>query len=220
MRGPLVARVIRPVLLLVLAAISITRAASAGGWRYPEPDCARQSITATDPDGLSEQLSNMIQTDAAIQPGDSGGPLIKANGQVIGMDTAASNGYTMQIAGEEGFAIPINMARAIAADIEARKASRTIHIGPSAFVGISAQDASSGAGVEIVGVFAGSPAQKAGLPTGDIITTLNGKTVSSASELIGALRAFHPGDAIDLGWAGPSGRQQTSTIYLVTGPAD
>ncbi len=179
-----------------------------------------QSITATDPDGLSEQLSNMVQTDAAIQPGDSGGPLISADGQVIGMDTAASNGYTMQIAGAEGFAIPIDRARAIAADIEAGKASTTIHIGPSAILGVSVQDASIGTGAEIVGVFDGSPAQKAGLAAGDMITTLNGETVSSASELTDALRAFHPGDTIDLAWADSSGRHQTSSIRLVTGPAD
>jgi S1-C subfamily serine protease len=179
-----------------------------------------QSIMATDPDGLSEQLSDMIQTNAAIQPGDSGGPLISTAGQVIGMDTAASNGYTFQSSTEEGFAIPINTARDVAAQIEAGKASATVHIGPSAFIGISVQDTTSGTGAQIVAVFAGSPAQKAGLSAGDVITTLNGQTVTSASELTNALRAFHPGDTIVLGWTTSSGQKHVSAIRLSTGPAD
>jgi S1-C subfamily serine protease len=179
-----------------------------------------QSITATDAGGLSEQLSNMIETDAAIQPGDSGGPLVSGGGQVIGMDTAASNGYTMQVGGEEGFAIPINTARSIAAQIEAGKASSTVHIGPAAFIGVSVQETSGGPGAEVAGVFEGSPAQKAGLGTGDVITTLNGQTVTSASDLSDALRAFHPGDTIELGWVGSSGQQRTTVIHLAVGPAD
>jgi S1-C subfamily serine protease len=179
-----------------------------------------QSITATDPDGLSEQLSNMIQTDAAIQPGDSGGPLINTGGQVIGMDTAASNGYSFQMSGEEGFAIPINTARAVAAQIEAGKASATVHIGPSAFVGVSVQDTANGTGAEVVGVFDGSPAQRAGVTGGAVITMFNSRTVQSASDLTDALRAVHPGDRIQLGWTDSSGRQHVSTIHLATGPAD
>jgi S1-C subfamily serine protease len=183
-----------------------------------------QSITATDPDGLSEQLTGMVQTDAAIEPGDSGGPLINAEGRVVGMNTAASNGYTFQGGAaqgtEEGFAIPINTATAVAAEIVAGKASNTVHIGPAGFLGIAVQDAPLGAGAEVAGVFAGSPAEKAGLAVGDVVTTLDGQDVGSASALTDAMRAFHPGDTVVLGWIDQSGQERTSKVRLVTGPAD
>ncbi len=74
-----------------------------------------QSITASDEgDGTSEQLSGLIQTNADIQPGDSGGALVNTSGQVLGVDTAASDGYSFQYngqsTGDQGFAIPINTA--------------------------------------------------------------------------------------------------------------
>ena len=112
-----------------------------------------QSITASDEgDGTSEQLSGLIQTNANIQPGDSGGALVDTSGQVLGMDTAASEGYSFtyngQSSGNQGFAIPINTALSIAHTIEAGNASTTIHIGETAFLGvdISPNGSSSGSG--------------------------------------------------------------------------
>ena len=83
-----------------------------------------QSITASDQgDGTSEQLSGLIETNADIQPGDSGGALVNTSGQVLGVDTAASAGYSFQFNGQsqgnQGFAIPINTALSIARQIEA-----------------------------------------------------------------------------------------------------
>jgi S1-C subfamily serine protease len=100
-----------------------------------------QSITAQDQgDGTSEQLSGLIETNANIQAGDSGGALVNTSGVVIGVDTAASAGYSFQFNGQDqgnqGFAIPINQALSIARQIEAGKGSSTIHIGPTAFLGV------------------------------------------------------------------------------------
>ena len=100
-----------------------------------------QSITAQDQgDGTSEQLSGLIETNANIQAGDSGGALVNTSGEVIGVDTAASAGYSFQFNGQgqgnQGFAIPINTAMSIARQIEAGKGSSTIHIGPTAFLGV------------------------------------------------------------------------------------
>ena len=83
-----------------------------------------QSITASDDgDGTSEQLSGLIQTNADIQPGDSGGALVNTSGDVLGVDTAASAGFSFQtngpVSGNQGFAIPINTALSIARTIEA-----------------------------------------------------------------------------------------------------
>ena len=100
-----------------------------------------QSITAQDEgDGTSEQLSGLIETNANIQAGDSGGALVNTSGDVIGVDTAASAGFSFQSNGQsqgnQGFAIPINTALSIARQIEAGKGSSTIHIGTTAFLGV------------------------------------------------------------------------------------
>ncbi|HWF14713.1 MAG TPA: trypsin-like peptidase domain-containing protein [Acidimicrobiales bacterium] len=100
-----------------------------------------QSITAQDEgDGTSEQLSGLIETNANIQPGDSGGALVNSSGQVLGMDTAASAGFSFQYNGQsqggQGFAIPINTALSLARSIEAGNGSSTIHIGTTAFLGV------------------------------------------------------------------------------------
>ncbi len=99
-----------------------------------------KSITASDSgDGSSEQLTNLIETNADIQAGDSGGSLVNTSGKVIGIDTAASAGFSFQSEGQEasqGYAIPINDATAIAKKIEAGDATSLIHIGPTGFLGV------------------------------------------------------------------------------------
>ena len=108
-----------------------------------------QSITASDEgSGNSEQLTGLIETNADIQPGDSGGSLVNSYGQVIGMDTAASSGTQLQSqsgqAPEQAFAIPINEALSIAKQIEAGSASAVVHLGATAFLGVETQPASQG----------------------------------------------------------------------------
>ena len=108
-----------------------------------------QSITASDEgSGNSEQLSGLIETNANIQPGDSGGSLVNSYGQVIGMDTAASSGTQLQSqsgqAAEQAYAIPINEATSIAQQIEAGTTSANVHIGATAFLGVETQPASQG----------------------------------------------------------------------------
>ena len=110
-----------------------------------------QSITASDEgSGNSEQLTGLIETNADIQPGDSGGSLVNTYGQVIGMDTAASSGTQTQSqsgqTAEQAFAIPINEATSIAKQIAAGTTSTNVHIGATAFLGIESQPASQGSG--------------------------------------------------------------------------
>src|SRR5579875_2087813 len=97
-----------------------------------------QAIAASDElDGTSEQLSGLIQTNADVQSGDSGGSLVNAKGQVIGMDTAASQSFSFtQQSPTEGFAIPIGQALAIARQVEAGHGNSTIHVGSTAFLGV------------------------------------------------------------------------------------
>jgi S1-C subfamily serine protease len=111
-----------------------------------------QSITASDEgSGNSEQLTGLIETNADIQPGDSGGSLVNSYGQVIGMDTAASSsGSQVQSQSgqttEQAYAIPINEATSIAQQIAAGTTSTNVHIGGTAFLGIESQPTSQGSG--------------------------------------------------------------------------
>jgi S1-C subfamily serine protease len=182
-----------------------------------------QSITAGDPSaGTSERLTGLIQTDAQLQPGDSGGPLVNASGQVIGMDTAASAGTQFDTSSNTGFAIPINTAMSIVHQIESGKASSTVLIGQTGFLGVQVRDAvnSTGqaGGAQIVGVANGSPASSAGLTAGGVITTFDGKSVTSSSGLTSLVNTHHPGDKVSVGWVDQSGQSHTAQIQLTTGP--
>ena len=203
-----------------------------------------QSITASDEgDGTSEQLSGLIETNANIQPGDSGGALVNTSGQVLGMDTAASAGFSFQSndqsSGSQGYAIPINTALNIAKAIEAGSSSTTVHIGETAFLGVeispsgnssgravvggffggnSGNTGSSVAGASVAGVVTNGPAQTAGLAQGDTITSLGGKSIGSADALTNAISEYHPGDKVQVGWTDSSGQTHTATVQLSSGP--
>ena len=141
-----------------------------------------QSITASDQgDGTSEQLSGLIETNANIQPGDSGGALVNTSGEVVGVDTAASSGTSFQFnggqsSGNQGFAIPINTALSIARTIEAGNGSSTVHIGTTAFLGVEISSAGSssngngGNGGGFGGLFGGN--------TGNTGSSTSGATVA------------------------------------------
>ncbi len=198
-----------------------------------------QSITASDDlSGTSEQLTGLIQTNADIQPGDSGGSLVNAYGQVIGMDTAASSGYTFQSqssSAEQAYAIPIDEAVSIANQIEAHTTSADVHIGATAFLGIQIEPAdstggggfggfggqggTSSSGVTIAGTVSGSPAANAGLTAGDVITSLAGQQVATAEDVAHDLVPYHPGDSISVTWLDQSGQSHTANLTLTTGPA-
>src|SRR5581483_692735 len=129
---------------------------------------------------------------AALQPGDSGGPLLNAAGRVIGMDTAASVSFAFQGSGD-GYAIPINKALALAKQIAAGRASTTVHVGSTPFLGLSVPTSSDVSGVVVSDVVGGGPADKAGIVAGDTIRTLNGRAVSSYSNLTKALLLHRAG---------------------------
>jgi S1-C subfamily serine protease len=143
-----------------------------------------QSITASDDgDGTSEQLSGLIETNADIQPGDSGGSLVNTSGDVLGLDTAASAGTSFQYNGQsssgtQGFAIPIDTALSIAKTIEAGSGSSTVHIGETAFLGVEINAESSSSGDGGGGGFGGFFGGNSG-STGNTGSTASGASVAS-----------------------------------------
>ena len=178
-----------------------------------------QTITATDDNGISEQLTGLLQTDAALKPGDSGGPLLNAAGKVIGMDTAASVSFQFQARGD-GYAIPINRALSFAKLIVAGRSSANVHIGSTPFLGLSvpSQDDTS-SGVTVASVVPNGPAAQAGIGQGDVITTINGKAINSFGDLSNALLQYNAGTTVTLGVVnGVSGLASTVSVTTTSGP--
>ncbi|HEX9529959.1 MAG TPA: trypsin-like peptidase domain-containing protein, partial [Acidimicrobiales bacterium] len=204
--------------------VAIGNAGGAGG--TPTASSGRvkalnQTMTASDFGGAdAETLHGLIETDAPLQPGMSGGPLATSAARVIGMDTAASVGRRFSSGVSVGFAIPINHALDIARQIEAGQASATVHIGPVAFLGVSSAAATNGNGVVISGVVPGGPAQSAGLRSGDVVTSVDGQPVSTSQALAAAIRRHQPGETTQLTWTDQSGATRTATVRLGTAPAD
>lgn len=135
-------------------------------------------------------LVDMIQTDAAISPGSSGGALLDADGNVIGVTTAIG----VSDAGAEGigFATPIDVAHKVANDIvDHGKADHP-------FLGIRGVDAANNGGAQVVDVTSGGPASQAGLQKDDVVTAVNGDPVTTMSGLKVKLRTFDPGTEVTL----------------------
>jgi len=183
-----------------------------------------RQIQAGDPTGTSsEQLNNLIQTDAAINPGNSGGPLINSAGQVIGINTAVNEN-----AQGIGFAIPISVARPIAELALAGKpiarpwigvyykpvnAQVAKDLGLSVDHGVLIDKPASGAPA----VFAGSPADKAGLQEGDVVVAVDGATVDEDHDLSTRILPHVPGDSITLSVV-RGGRTMEVSVTLGTLP--
>jgi len=170
-----------------------------------------QTVSANDAlTGSTETLNGLIQVDANIRPGDSGGPTVNSANQVIGMNTAASDNF--HLGRGQGFAIPINEAMAIAGQIQGG-GSPTVHIGPTAFLGVGVNDAQGGAGAVVRQVIPGGPAAGAGIAPGDVINSVNGQPVNSATALTAILDQHHPGDNVTVGLGGRS-----ASVALAPGP--
>jgi S1-C subfamily serine protease len=157
----------------------------------------------------------MIQMDALIEPGNSGGPLLNSSGRVIGMDTAAASADG---ATPIGFALPINTVLQIANDIMHGNAGHGIVIGSTALLGIEGEAVSVGSGsatgVGLEDVGAGSPAALAGMQEGDVITAFDGHPTSSLAALASLIHKLRPGDRATVTFDNLTGGAQTVTVIL------
>ncbi|WP_248959098.1 S1C family serine protease [Sphaerisporangium perillae] len=161
----------------------------------------------TQPQSTGTTIGGAIQTDAAINPGNSGGALVNASGEVVGINSAiATNGGDGNIG--VGFAIPINTAHQVADQLI--KSGKVTH----AFLGVSVADATGDVQGAVVGsVQSGSPAEQAGLKAGDLITQIDGKPVSGAETVVGAVRGYQPGTKVALTYV-RGGATSTVTVTL------
>jgi len=145
-------------------------------------------------------INNFIQTDAAINPGNSGGALVDINGNLVGINTAikTTNGYYQGY----GFAIPINLAKNVASELMKNgKVTR-------GYIGVTIKDVdikeakglglNKVQGVLVQDVIAGGAGDLAGVKSGDVIITVDGKEVNAANELQTIIGSHHPGDEVAL----------------------
>jgi len=183
-------------------------------------------VEAGSVDGTAtDDIIDAIQTDAAINPGNSGGPLVDSNGAVIGVNSAiatlsgdlASGGQGGSIG--LGFAIPIDQAKRIAQQIITQGFSTHAIIGvrlDPRFTGTGARLIASAAGPA---VNPGGPADRAGLRAGDVIVAVDGNPVTTADELVVAIRKHVPGQQLTLTYV-RDGEHHTAVVVLGSQPSD
>jgi S1-C subfamily serine protease len=176
-----------------------------------------RSIVATDDQGAAQRLTGLLQMDAQIRPGESGGPLLDRESRVIGMITAGSLSFRFDTSTTRGFAVPINKALAIAKQIAAGRSSATVHVGKTAFLGVSVADPGS-EGALVREVVPESAAERAGLVAGDTITSLDGRTVDSPTSIQRIVLSLKPGTPVAIRWKDESGGEQTGRITPAAGP--
>ena len=171
-----------------------------------------RSLTSPNPDRYT--ISDSIQTDAPINHGNSGGPLLNASGQVIGVNTQIQS----RSGGSDGvgFAVPSNTILRIAPKLVAGQ--KVVH----AYLGVYLQDASTEgnatAGALASDVKAGTPAARAGLETGDVIVRIDGTQVDSSEDLTRKIDTKQPGDKLSVTFI-RGGKSHTITVTLGTRPS-
>jgi S1-C subfamily serine protease len=181
--------------------------------------------TAAEGPVASETLRAMIETTADVVSGDSGGPLYDADGEVVGIDTAASSGREIN-----GYAVPIQRALGIVQQIRSGKESATVRVGPAPFLGVELSDASSSefgypgaaleepSGATVEGIVSGTAAAQAGLEAGDQITALGGYAITTAEDVAPLVADHDPGDRIKIVWIDQVGSQHSATVTLGASP--
>jgi 2-alkenal reductase len=187
-----------------------------------------RSIDDTETGGTaSTSLQNLIQTDAAINHGNSGGPLLDLNGNVVGINVAVVRGdgtVGSDVAEGLGFAIPSNLAKQITQQLITSGSIQRPYIG----ITYESLDAAAAAqlginqttGVYVSEVASGSPAEKAGIKANSIITKIDGTTIDQTKTLVDLLSNHKPGDTITLSVIDPgASTEHNVTLTLGVRPA-
>ncbi len=175
-----------------------------------------RAVTAGDPfSGQTEQLDNLVQTDAAINPGNSGGPLLNSSGQVIGVNVATTEG-----AQNIGFAVPINSVKSLVVEFSANGTISRAFLGVRYRL-ITRDLALLNAvpqGAYIQEIVASSPAEKAGIKPGDIITKIDGQAISSNTKISEVVQSKKVGQTVSLEiWTDSQTKTVTATLAEAPG---
>ena len=182
-----------------------------------------QTITASEGGGQSETLNGMVQSDAVIYEGDSGGALVNTSGQVVGMITAGQAQGFRSSASDVGYAIASNTALSVVNRLRAHEQASDLTYGQVGFLGVQVQtlDSASAAqlglnlssGALVVAVTSGSPAQSAGITRTSVITSVGGTAVTSTDTLGTAIKSHQPGERVSVTWVNQGGTH-TGTVTL------
>ena len=165
----------------------------------------------------SGALNRLIQTDAAISSGNSGGPLANMRGEVVGINTAVARGDGNSAANNIGFAISVDEVLAVLEQLREQAAGTPRNEG---FLGVSlAQRKDGGVGSIIETVQPDSPAQKAGIEVGDVVLAVDGEPVNGQAGLVAAIRDRSPSDTITIDLV-RDGERVSVTATLVARPRD
>jgi S1-C subfamily serine protease len=172
----------------------------------------RQKIDITEDDGSVATLRRLIQVDSDIIPGDSGGALLEEDGDVVGMNVAASSG-TGEI---DGYVIPMRRVLKVVDKVLADNDDGPVTLGYSAFLGVGL---STSGGAAVVGnLVADGPAADAGIEAGSTITSFDGTTVSSSTQLRRLIQQHDPGEQVVVTWSDAQGDAHDATITLGRAP--
>lgn len=167
-------------------------------------------VTTTGGSGV-EAYIDALQTDAAVNPGNSGGPLVNDQGQVIGVNSAIatlSSGASQSGSIGLGFAIPINQAKRVSDEIISTGASTR------PILGVAFDTIYAGIGAKIASVTVGGAAAVAGIPVGSVVRAIDGHVVHDRIEAIIRIRSHAPGDSLSITVDLPSGGSQSFTLVL------
>jgi S1-C subfamily serine protease len=162
-----------------------------------------------------EHLTGLIETDAYVVGGYSGGALLDDEGEVVGITTAASSGGETQ-----SYAVPIEDALDVAQQIEDGTSGDGVQVGPSPYLGIAITQSDSSSGVVVGQVQSGGAAAQAGIEAGATITGIDGTAITSYDVLRSALAGYAPGDSVTLRWADTSGSTHSAQVTLGESPVN
>jgi putative serine protease PepD len=153
-------------------------------------------------------IAHAIQTDASLNPGNSGGPVLDAHGRLVGIaDQIATGGSSAQSSSGVGFAVPIDLVRSELSQLE--RGAQVSH----AYLGIETGNSSDGKGALVGSVRGGGPAAAAGMRNGDVVTAFDGSPIHGSNDLVAAITAHRPGDRVKLTVRrGSSSVQVTATL--------
>jgi len=160
-------------------------------------------------------LFDMVQTDAPIAPGSSGGALLDDVGSVVGITTAIAGD------GDFGFATPIDVAKSVSEQLIAHGRARAVWLGVQGgdVDGDTAKDLGLEGGALVADVMSGSPADRGGMTGGDVIVGLDDRPVDSMGDLVAALRTHEPGDTVTVAYV-REGEELTARAVLAERPSD